>query len=641
MTSDDVLQRLKRYERFFQQADDLFFILDKEGRFVEINPKFAELLGYETSELLGRTSRMLVHNDDLERLREFFRDIKAGKTLRAEFRGVTKDGKTIWFEIVEWLSETGEIEGIARDITERKVAESRINHLNLVLRAIRNVNQLITRERNRHRLLQRACELLTENGYSKAWIALLDGKRVLRFYHSGLKAHEEEIRKIEKIKTIDELKCGQLAFKDGLAVIDNISECSDCPIFDKEERKRAIACRIEYAGRVYGVISVTVLEEFIHQVEEQELLREVSGDLAFALYSIELEEERKRAENMLVESEEKFRKMFELSPDFLAIVDKEGNFIEINPAMKSIGAEKGRNIFDVFPENIAEKRLEYLKSGKTVAFEDEIDGMYFFNTIAPVTLSGVERYLMISRDVTGYIRINRLLRTINRVNNLFVREKDKKSLLEKSCREISSLSNHYSVWIGLGEKEVEEISHQGLRSHPSILRVEEHPCHVEALNLRDAIRMYREKRKVKCPYYPSFENISCLVVPMVVDGTIKGFLDIHTTDKLPPGDEVELIKTLASDLAFAIRAIEIDNQRKLAFRQIDRNLEAMAILIDHIRNPLSVITGITELRVEDEEARKVISEMVAKIEETIKRLDRGWIESEEIRNFLRKSLEKG
>ncbi len=60
-------------------------------------------------------------------------------------------------------------------IAERTRAWERIEHLNLALRAIRNVNQLITQEKDRDRLIKGACDNLTENrGYDYAWVVLLD-----------------------------------------------------------------------------------------------------------------------------------------------------------------------------------------------------------------------------------------------------------------------------------------------------------------------------------------------------------------------------------------------------------------------------------------------------------------------------------
>jgi diguanylate cyclase len=45
----------------------------------------------------------------------------------------------------------------------RQESEARVTHLNAVLRGIRNVNQLITRERDPQRLIEEVCELMVES----------------------------------------------------------------------------------------------------------------------------------------------------------------------------------------------------------------------------------------------------------------------------------------------------------------------------------------------------------------------------------------------------------------------------------------------------------------------------------------------
>jgi hypothetical protein len=68
--------------------------------------------------------------------------------------------------------------GVITDITHRKQAQERVEHLNRVLRAIREVNQLIVSEKDRDALIERACEILPETrGYRHAWIALTDKAR--------------------------------------------------------------------------------------------------------------------------------------------------------------------------------------------------------------------------------------------------------------------------------------------------------------------------------------------------------------------------------------------------------------------------------------------------------------------------------
>jgi len=72
-----------------------------------------------------------------------------------------------------------------------------------------------------------------------------------------------------------------------------------------------------------------------------------------------------------------------------------------------------------------------------------------------------------------------------------------------------------------------------------------------------------------------------------------------------------------------------------AFLQIEKNIEQLAILGDHIRNPLAVIVGIADL--EGGETAASIIQQARIIDTIITQLDRGWIESEKIREYLKKN----
>lgn len=80
---------------------------------------------------------------------------------------------------------------------------------------------------------------------------------------------------------------------------------------------------------------------------------------------------------------------------------------------------------------------------------------------------------------------------------------------------------------------------------------------------------------------------------------------------------------------------EMELMKAEAFAQIDRNIEQFATLGDEIRNPLAVIVGIADLHCDDENAEKIF-EQAGIIDRIITRLDKGWIESGKVREFLRK-----
>ncbi len=76
-----------------------------------------------------------------------------------------------------------------------------------------------------------------------------------------------------------------------------------------------------------------------------------------------------------------------------------------------------------------------------------------------------------------------------------------------------------------------------------------------------------------------------------------------------------------------------------AFLQIEKNIEQLAILGDHIRNPLAVIVGIADLDAGPKSEN--IIQQARIIDQIITQLDRGWIESEKIREFLKKNDHNG
>jgi PAS domain S-box-containing protein len=81
--------------------------------------------------------------------------------------------------------------------------------------------------------------------------------------------------------------------------------------------------------------------------------------------------------------------------------------------------------------------------------------------------------------------------------------------------------------------------------------------------------------------------------------------------------------------------MEMERVRAEAYAQIEQNIEQFATLGDEIRNPLAVIVGIADLHCEEHHAAQIL-EQAETIDGIITALDRGWIESEKVREYLRK-----
>jgi uncharacterized protein (UPF0297 family) len=71
-----------------------------------------------------------------------------------------------------------------------------------------------------------------------------------------------------------------------------------------------------------------------------------------------------------------------------------------------------------------------------------------------------------------------------------------------------------------------------------------------------------------------------------------------------------------------------------AISQIERNMEDLSILNDHIRNPLQVILAVAENG--DPAYYDTMASQVKEIDGIVRRLDQRCLESEKIRDYLRK-----
>ena len=219
-----------------------------------------------------------------------------------EYRIVTAEGeeKHVWEQGTGVYEEERLVflEGFITDITERKLVEEEVNHLNQLLRAARNVNQLIAEEKNKDRLIQRVCDNLVETrGYDNAWIALLDESGdFASFAGTG---QERDLDSLPERCQQSELPyCARKALDQSDLVLVHVSAdtCADCPLSDDPESYACIAVPLKHTYTNYGVLSLSLPNHFALQ-EEQDLVRELGDDIGLALYSIELEGRRRQHES--------------------------------------------------------------------------------------------------------------------------------------------------------------------------------------------------------------------------------------------------------------------------------------------------------------------------------------------------------
>lgn len=84
--------------------------------------------------------------------------------------------------------------------------------------------------------------------------------------------------------------------------------------------------------------------------------------------------------------------------------------------------------------------------------------------------------------------------------------------------------------------------------------------------------------------------------------------------------------------------IRLRDEQEDAIRQIDKNLGQLAALNDEIRNPLTMIAAWTGL--DHPPSHDKIMEGVQRINAIIDRIDTGYVESEKVRKYLQRSIDR-
>lgn len=279
----------------------------QDGTLRYVNPRGADIFGYErNAPPIGSDFGRFIHPDDLPAVEKNVRELLSDATGSAhtEFRGITQSGEVICCETygtsINYMGAPA-IVGTLLDITERRRSEERIAHLHQVILAVRNVNELLIREKNPERLVKEVCRTLTETrGYYSASIFLFEGDYVL--LQTSQVGRDDTFLQEVRVISRDDLKpcCHEVLSSPGVFACRSPDEwCENQFVVPDDREYGQMSARLAHDGEIYGLLSISLPCDLATDPEEQEVFLEVAGDIAFSLHSISLEEERRRTEQEL------------------------------------------------------------------------------------------------------------------------------------------------------------------------------------------------------------------------------------------------------------------------------------------------------------------------------------------------------
>jgi len=346
------------FENLFHSSPDAIAILDTEDHVLEINKSFETLFGYTSAEATGQYINDLVVPKHLkqEGLKST-QDVAAGKSIQMETVRQTKDGRTIDVSIVGEPIMLGKnqlaVYGIYRDISQRKLAERRLNILYEISETLSSAESLEQCFRSVHQALGKVMDV------SNFYIALVDEDRQeLYFPYFQDEISNDYSKSPIKLDNPYSLTTDIIRNKKPLLLygpeLKKRYASGQYKIWGKAP-KCWLGVPLILKGKAIGAIALQNYQKpDIYNEKDLTMLKSTAGKIAVVI-------DRKKAETALKESEEKYRLMVENSRDAI-VISQNDRFIFFNQAFaKMLGYEYDELMNKNYKDIYTSKGVQILK----------------------------------------------------------------------------------------------------------------------------------------------------------------------------------------------------------------------------------------------------------------------------------------
>ena len=293
MAAEQLRQSEEQFRLIAENVSDLIAVLDTEGRRLYNSPSYREILG-DPVELRGSTSFDEIHPDDRERIRKIFQEtVKTGRGQRAEYRFLLRDGSIRYIEsqgsaVPDQDRKTARIIVVSRDVTERKRAEEALSESEGKYRSlVSNIPDVSWTLDEKRRFVFISSNIERVSGYSPKEV-----------YQDGTRLYLSSLHPDDRAKVTESFRA---LFAEGRP-------------FDVEVRAKR-------KDGEWRWVQHRALATY-----ERNGIRYADGLLSDIT-------ERKRVEEALRDSEERYRRLFEVESDAILVIEMvTGRILDANPA---------------------------------------------------------------------------------------------------------------------------------------------------------------------------------------------------------------------------------------------------------------------------------------------------------------------
>lgn len=297
----------KSEERFRQLAEnipDAFFVITADySQTLYVSPAYEQIWGHPRSSLYENPLAWAdaIHPDDRERMRAESRWDTGGSSANDifEYRIVRPDGTVRWifartFQIPGENGIPARFIGVATDITQRKQAEARVEHLNRVYAMLSGVTSLIVRVTDRDELFKEACRLAVESGgFKSAWCGWNDDTgKVTPIAWAGDAPNlvQRVWPEIASQSHADTVFTAAAHLQKPVICTDlgvTVTGVLDLQAMIERGHRALVVLPLVIADKSVGCLTLATDELEFFDDDEMRLLTELAGDISFALDHIE------------------------------------------------------------------------------------------------------------------------------------------------------------------------------------------------------------------------------------------------------------------------------------------------------------------------------------------------------------------
>ncbi len=335
-----------KFKQYIENAPDGVFVFDEDRNYIEVNQAACDLTGYSKAELLEKKFGDLSAPDFTSNTLQNFQSLRETGALRSEKKIIHKNGSVIFCFIDMVKLSDFRFLGFVKDITENKKAETKIIKANRLYSFISQMNQMIVRVTDEESLFREACSIAVEVGkFKMSWFGIFneETKNIDPVMVAGEnRGYLTNIKTITKDASTPQGRGpGATAIKNKKYVVCNDIENDEIMRPWKKEAlnrdyKSLMTVPIKKFDKVVGIFTFYSSEKDFFDSEEIALLVEATGDVAFALEILEKEILRKKAEEAIVESEQRYHTLTQVCPVGIFRTDAAGSTTYVNPYWSQI-----------------------------------------------------------------------------------------------------------------------------------------------------------------------------------------------------------------------------------------------------------------------------------------------------------------